>query len=330
MSSINIGLEILRDINYALNHPYVHYKGLEVKDTRVSDGIIKFMEMDSNKLYMELIESNSYIKIVEFNRHLKLIENNLYKELKYLKDGSFEILYENSFINDLKSGMNILQRITDEISNHLDKTEKLALKYNPVGVSLVRKIAYENPDSDEYFDYEVSGQNLVESFSETAQSLSSLSVSIKKMFDKRTSPYSYNDFKILLKEFITVTNDKLIDLSEKGNVFKKEVVVELAYEIFVGYNLIETIDRKDFEDQIRYRNRTLTFKSNQGKKIILAQVIYRLKPFVSEDYQEEWENQMISLFNIKSYKKIRNKALNSIELDEIKELIKTWKTLLSL
>lgn len=312
MEEAKKGLKELRVIYIALknNNPLVR------KDPRtksIIESILTFSNLDLNTIYDEIFDTTSYSLVSEYERFLKIIMDRLKNEKILFELKELGNYFTDDYDENLLLGLDQVERLFSLVKRHRDLSSS--------------EISFDDGDYSELIDQH---DQFIMEYNIKVNDL----VYVGKQFidadQKRwLGHFTINHFLDKLEYIYFLANSRLKELTQPKDVFKSEVMVLAAFKIFTDLKLIKKIDVEKFKDQFQFRDRKLTLEKTGDRKKYLASVIYKLKPFVIDEYQNEWEVRLSSYFEIKSYSKVRNKKYDDdTEFVKIDETLKSFKELI--
>jgi|GEM_PF-3537151 hypothetical protein len=312
MDEAKKGLKYLRIIYTSLKNKESS-SNQEVLTKQVIENILSFSDLDLHKIYDEVFDSSSYSLVSEYNRFLSFTIEQLKKEETLLKLGNLGDYFSNIYDEHLSKGIEQIEELYELVKLHRklrDSTEPIT---NDNNTELVEEY-------DQFImNYNVRINDLVltgNNFIKTDQ-------------NRWKGIFSIHEFIEKLEYIYFLSEARLKELSQPSEIFKSEVMVLASHQIFTKLKLIKKISLEEFKSQFQSKNRKLTIEQTPDTKKYLARVIFKLKPFVVEDYQDEWEKRMSTYFGIKSYSKIKNKCDDDNNTyKDIETMIKSFEKLI--
>ncbi len=274
----------------------------------IIESVLRFSNLDLNTIYDEIFDTTSYSLVSEYERFLKFIMEKLKSEKILFELKELGNYFTDDYEENLLEGLDQVETLFSLVKRHRD--------FNGSAIS------YDDNDYSELIDQH---DQFIMEYNIKVNDL----VYVGKQFidadQKRwLGHFTINDFLDKLEYIYFLANSRLKELTQPKDVFKSEVMVLAAFKIFMDLKLIRKVGAEEFKDQFQFRDRKLTLEKTGNSKKYLARAIYKLKPFVIDEYQNEWEIKLSSYFEISSYSKIKNKIDDDNEKFEIIE--KTLKS----
>lgn len=337
MDTLKIGLEILRKIKFAIEELTFDNEVPKPKDQEIIDNIFNFMQLKSDQILSELNNNNFYNIVAEYDELSKMMIYQLPKELENLGIMSFEQFYSDEFDHNVNKAEKIANDLKILSVNYKKEKRDRISKYGRDRNTAIQKMLEKEFDNEDYFSLEYMDTEFNDKYDNIAKSISGLKERFNHLGNKRVIPYSLTDFIKIAEELHQITQRKLKHLAEPEDIFIDETMVWVAYKVFVGLDLIEEIDKEEFKEQFKYRNRKLSIKP-KSNKMFLVRAIFRLSSFVKDDYKKEWEIRLSNCFGIShtSYLKSRRKSYDKPvdekdpynKFDDIENIIRPFDNLL--
>lgn len=322
MDILRKGLASLKNIDSYLEDSLLIEEYPEDRIQYIVDELYDFILLDNDELYVQLFDTTSYTMVAELNRLMVKLKLNLVSELEFIGINSLADYYDNKSTLLRKKCNDIIQEIgvsSNEYKKKIDFLSKDLPEDDMEAFKEMDHVELAKIEGEFLFEYET-----------LLHRLKSLSEKAERMRQQSLIPLSVSDFTNKIEKLEELAHFKLKDLTEVEDVFIDEIVVFIAYKVFVGLNIIEHIDKDKFINQLRYRNRNLTLKVKNRKKKYASRAIYVLSKYVTPDYKDKWEQRMVEHFEIKSYERSRNSGTDKKEIQKIDNLINIIDTSLNI
>lgn len=279
-----------------------------------------FINLDIKELYDELLVCYEYGILREYEVLLDMFLNQLPGEFERRRIGDLSLYFSDE---QVRAYENCIKQVK-KLNNLLEAYER-----NINSIVIPGTTNEEVYASDEYYELEDVHVNFGQTFQ---MELDGLVISADKFNDSGNRAnmmhyYQDNDRTKEIKRLYHFVKGRLYDITQPEDVFIDETIILMVYKVFTELDLIEEVDKKAFKDQLRYRDRTLTIRAKNKKKILLTKTISRLSHFVFPEYKDKWEIKMANHFKIKSYSKNKNKKLESEEEKKMGKMIEPFMNL---